>query len=700
MPKPTAPRRYHTRSQAQTTESAPPGSSSSSSDEAPKEVPQGASQKPETYHDGSDSSDESEDTKPKRGRRAPTKRSVEKSTDKSHSKGKGKTKEKLKTQAKPKTQARPKTPPETKLETKRKSPRAKKPESEQVMSVAQEPMIITLSEDANTMIEEIAAKLFPMLSLDSIKDMTFSAMKDVQLIPMKSDDDDDEEIDWSSQANNEDDESQGSVILHESEYEISEDEKMDFNTDALKVYLDQTLTKECKPKQRKVLKVQLEQFFKDLNEYKTVTLKDILESDISLENKYEALKLYRSWKRDFSDSIEISMKMDQALRTYIGDTDPDIRAEVKRLRKDHVKETYIQKILKLETTDKVKAALIHFHDQKTSGDMKKLWHDKMIWYTSLPYQKVKLTKVPPDQLAAYCSRVYDVLDSELYGMTQAKQEIVTHIYNKMCNPNYQVVLGLWGKPGTGKTAFAQAVAKALGLPYQPIAMAGITDPSLFKGHEGVYTGSGPSVLIQKLRTMDTSDGVLLLDELDKLPLNDVRSSQVQYAMLHLLDPLQNHEYQDLYLNDITHDFSRLWIIVTVNDVEKLDSAVRDRIHFVHIPDYTPEETDKIMQQYTLPKLLAKYQLDANACELTHEACVAIRNVLPPGENGTRFYARMIEGLIKKIALIHVFQSVEGAASPFQLDDFVGFPYTITAQTVNQLMTKKSQATPKWMDMYS
>lgn len=486
----------------------------------------------------------------------------------------------------------------------------------------------------------------------------------------------------------------------------SEDDDEDDTTPTpqeFKKYLEKRLTREVPDAtQRDHLAVALNRLFEELAKYKTLGLANILESDIGLEDKYRVLLFYQSWIESHdADDLEDKMELNDLLRQYIGDTTSAHYLAVRRGQIHHPK-TAVEKILELETTDEIKARLLKFLDQKATSDSvsdgRKIWQDKMNWYTSLPYQHLRLTPIPKDKLGAYCAGIYERLDQELYGLVSVKQQIVMNVYTKMLYPDHQVILALSGSPGTGKTACALAMAQALDLPMEQISMAGMNDAAVFKGHDGVYSGSGPGILLQKLKQAGCADPVLLLDELDKLPMQDTKARQVQYALLHLFDPLQHTKYQDLYLTEIPHDMSRLWIVATMNDHTQLDPALRDRMTIIHVPDYTPAELDVIMRNYTFPKLLKRYGLSESDCQLTEGACQRLRQVrMTRDESGNsgRFFARFLDSLLKQCVLLNALLSVEASdhgkeaqattsRMGIHLDDFRGFPYSITAKTIDQL----------------
>ncbi len=572
------------------------------------------------------------------------------------------------------------------------------------------PDTATLLDDEETeLLNDLAVplqKLFPMLNLKDVKASIIPAysrsLKGIHApVPVDSLEDESEDSQSSddSDDSDEDDLQEPMVVLLSDRTQARPDE--------LEAHLKEVLVEEVGAGEKyQNLSEALTKTIDSIKNYKTITLEDILESTMSLEDKYDALTVYKAWKCDYPMSLDLDIKMNTLLKNYVSPNasseSPEVLKEVKRLKAFESKDSTLQKILKLQTSDENKAAILAFHGQPTGhGDQKRLYVDKLNWYTTLPYQKCISSK--PENIGQFCADVYKKLDADLYGMKDVKQQIISHVHAKLINPSHQVVLGLVGKPGAGKTECAKSLARALGLPFEQISMAGMNDPALFKGHDGVYSGSGPSILLQKLRHAGSADGVLLLDELDKLPLEDTRASQVQYSLLHLMDPLHHHQYQDLYLSEITHDLSHLWLIATMNDDTKLDTALKDRMTIIHVPDYSQEETCIIMRDYTFPKLLSKYRLTVDQCRLSDEACLYLAQQPAHTDFTNRSYTRLLDSLVRHLMLLQTI-GVAVESQPIvglTISDFKQFPYTITSKTIQEwIHVHKSPLTgASWEAMY-
>src|SRR3972149_10448433 len=224
--------------------------------------------------------------------------------------------------------------------------------------------------------------------------------------------------------------------------------------------------------------------------------------------------------------------------------------------------------------------------------------NKILWGIKLPYRKTLTSILSVNNL----TDIYKRLDAELYGMKEAKERIIQCVNDRLYNPNSASILALKGKPGVGKTKLAKTIAKAAGLPFDKISLGGATDSSVFKGSANIWVGSTPSMLLQILSRVKYSNAVILLDEVDKLGTSD-KGLEVQHALLHVLDPTTNKEFQDSFLSEFPHDISKIWFIPAMNDDTKLDPALRDRLNIIELPSYTRNDIVQIIKRHALPDAL-------------------------------------------------------------------------------------------------
>jgi ATP-dependent Lon protease len=236
----------------------------------------------------------------------------------------------------------------------------------------------------------------------------------------------------------------------------------------------------------------------------------------------------------------------------------------------------------------------------------KEWIDNVL---SIPYNVIKPIK--PDELSIvkYLSHVKKTLDENLFGMKTAKEELLLILNNKLRNPeSFKNTLAFVGPPGTGKTALVIALCKALNLPYSQISLGGKHDASFFLGHSYTYEGSRPGQIVTSLQQMGCKNGILFFDEFDKLEERDGKKG-VSNLLLHITDFTQNDRFSDEYIADIPIDLSKIWFIFSLNDIERVDPILRNRMTFINIPSYGDEEKKEIISNYIIPKCIKQFQFE-------------------------------------------------------------------------------------------
>lgn len=326
--------------------------------------------------------------------------------------------------------------------------------------------------------------------------------------------------------------------------------------------------------------------------------------------------------------------------------------------------------------------------------------DKILWSIRLPHQRITSpSKIiyTPEEIRQRCIHVYQQLNKDIYGMNKAKEDILQVINNRLYNPRSTSILALKGKPGVGKTKLASTIAKASNLPFDRINLGGVIDSSIFKGSNGVWVGSAPSLLLQILSRVKYSDAVILLDEVDKLGTSE-RGLEVQHALLHILDPTQNKEFQDSFLCEFPHDLSNIWFVLAMND-DNLDPALKDRLTIIDIPSYTKAEMVEIVKRHTFPETLKKMNIQENDITITEAAIYNLINSLDKEIEmaGMRPVERAINTIVSRLNLLRSIKHDDIPLS-YNLNDFNGFPYSITADSITHLYPMIQKETT-YLSMY-
>ena len=249
--------------------------------------------------------------------------------------------------------------------------------------------------------------------------------------------------------------------------------------------------------------------------------------------------------------------------------------------------------------------------------------------------------------------VQETLDNDHFSLEKPKERIVEFFSVRELAEEREItldgsagtILCFSGPPGVGKTSLANSIAKALGRPLVRIALGGLEDVNELRGHRRTYVGAMPGRLVQGLITAKSMDPVIVLDEIDKVGRS--QRGDPTAVLLEILDPEQNKEYRDHYLN-FNMDLSKAIFIATANDVGQIPAPLRDRMEFIEVSSYTPNEKLEIAKQYLIPQELKKHALNKDEFEITDKALKLLIDeyTREPGVRGLR---RKVAGLMRKAA---------------------------------------------------
>ncbi|HIC79052.1 MAG TPA: AAA family ATPase, partial [Sulfurovum sp.] len=247
------------------------------------------------------------------------------------------------------------------------------------------------------------------------------------------------------------------------------------------------------------------------------------------------------------------------------------------------------------------------------------------------------------------------LDNDHYSLIKPKERIVEFFSVRELaakrevdlESNAGVILCFFGPPGVGKTSLANSIAKALGRPLVRMALGGLEDVNELRGHRRTYVGAMPGRIVQGLIDAKSMDPVIVLDEIDKVGRSG--RGDPTSVLLEILDPEQNSEYRDYYLN-FNIDLSKAIFIATANDVGAIPAPLRDRMEFITVSSYTPNEKYEIAKQYLIPQELKKHALLKGEFDITPKALKVLIDeyTREPGVRGLR---RKVAELMRKSATL-------------------------------------------------
>ncbi|MBB5322399.1 endopeptidase La [Marinobacter oulmenensis] len=296
------------------------------------------------------------------------------------------------------------------------------------------------------------------------------------------------------------------------------------------------------------------------------------------------------------------------------------------------------------------------------------------WMLAIPWKKRSRVRHDLD-------KARDILDKDHYGLDDVKKRILEYLavqsrVKKVKGP----VLCLVGPPGVGKTSLGQSIARATNRKYTRMALGGVRDEAEIRGHRKTYIGALPGKLLQKLSKVGVKNPLFLFDEIDKMGM-DHRGDPAS-ALLEVLDPEQNHTFNDHYL-EVDYDLSDVMFVCTSNSMN-IPPALMDRMEIIRIPGYTEDEKVNIAIRYLLPKQLKANGLRKGELEMPEET---VRDLIRyyTREAGVRGLEREIAKVCRKVVREHVESGSKEpiTLAPDMLEDYSGvqkFKYGLAEET--------------------
>ena len=354
----------------------------------------------------------------------------------------------------------------------------------------------------------------------------------------------------------------------------------------------------------------------------------------------------------------------KAIHKELGEEDPQ-QAEVNELR-----EKVLAASLSDEARTEAERELRRLERLPSASPEHSVIRTYLDWLVSLPWGRHSGVGID-------VAHARQVLDEDHYGLQKIKERILEYLAVKKLRQDRGVVdrtrepiLCLVGPPGVGKTSLGQSVARATNRKFVRLSLGGVHDEAEIRGHRRTYVGAMPGRIVQALRRSESMDPVFMLDEIDKVGA-DWRGDPSS-ALLEVLDPEQNRDFRDHYL-DVSLDLGQVMFITTANTVDSIQPALRDRMEAIQLPGYSDDEKVGIATRFLVRKQLLAHGLEEGELRFDTAALSAIIHE-HTREAGVRNLEREIANVIRKAAR----EIAEGATRQIdvtveRLPDYLGRP---------------------------
>ncbi|MFT6068899.1 MAG: ATP-dependent Lon protease [Bacteriovoracaceae bacterium] len=327
----------------------------------------------------------------------------------------------------------------------------------------------------------------------------------------------------------------------------------------------------------------------------------------------------------------------RAIKSELGDDGNEPAEDEFQEFRDKIEKAGMPEEVEKETTKQL-VRLEKMHPDSSESSILRTYLE---WMTDLPWSV-------SSEETVNLEKSLEILDEDHFDLKKVKERILEYLAVRSLKGNGMKgpILCFSGPPGVGKTSLGKSIAKATGREFIRISLGGVKDEAEIRGHRRTYVGSMPGRFIQALKQAKTNNPLILLDEVDKLG-GDFKGDPSS-ALLEVLDPEQNHNFRDHYLN-VPFDLSNVMFIATSNVLQDIPGPLRDRMEVINLSGYTQEEKLAISKKYLVPKQLEENGITEEHVEFHDEA---LKNVIKSftSEAGLRNLERQIGALCRKVAM--------------------------------------------------
>ncbi len=357
--------------------------------------------------------------------------------------------------------------------------------------------------------------------------------------------------------------------------------------------------------------------FSDLNKIADVIVANL---SISIEQKQEILEIEKTENRlnkiyghliSEIDSFQVEKKIKGRVKRQMEKTQKEyyLNEQMKAIQKELGENDDVDEIAEIENkikelklgkeaSDKCKAELKKLKNMSPMSAEATVIRNYLDWVLSIPWNK-------PNTISKNLKKASEILENDHYGLDKVKERIIEYLaVQKRMNKLKGPILCLVGPPGVGKTSLGKSIANSTGRNFVRMSLGGVRDEAEIRGHRRTYIGSMPGRFIQSMKKSNSSNPLILLDEIDKLG-SDWRGDPSS-ALLEVLDPEQNSKFNDHYL-ELDYDLSDVMFVCTANTLN-IPPALLDRMEVIRIPGYTDKEKIQIAQKYLVPKQIKNHGL--------------------------------------------------------------------------------------------